>query len=165
MQHNYRLYHIAGDIIQANPQIKSIVELGTGRGALTMFLGLWGLRLGIPVVSTDITDGRCKEILHVLKAINVEFIQADEFDPATDKILLSKINELPTLFFCDGAKKNWELNHWATLLPRQSIIAAHDFGVEFMPSDITPETAKLISPIAPERWMEMNSQTAFYKII
>lgn len=163
-QHNYRLYHIAGDIIQANLQIKSIIELGTGRGALTMFLGLWGLRLRLPVVTTDITDGRCLDVLHVFDALNVKFIKADEFKPETDELLLEVIKEQPTLFFCDGANKNWEFNHWATRLPRQSVIGVHDFGVESHMEDMKQVADQYCEPIFTDRWMEMNAQTAWFKV-
>lgn len=38
IRHNYYEYYMLDDIIENNPQIKSIIEIGTGNGALTMVL-------------------------------------------------------------------------------------------------------------------------------
>ena len=53
MQHNYYLYYTIDNIMIDNPNISGIVEIGTGFGALTTFLGLWGINRNIPVLSVD----------------------------------------------------------------------------------------------------------------
>ena len=72
MQHNYWLYHMLDNIIENNPQIKSIVEIGTGYGALTTVLGLYGIKKNIPVFTVDIYPKFSQSVWPIFKALNVQ---------------------------------------------------------------------------------------------
>lgn len=161
MQHNYRLYPILDSVFQNNPQIERIVEIGTGAGALTTFLGLWGLKRNIPLLTLDIKPEADRKFLEKL---GVKLIVGDEFNEFVRTSIKSFIKERPTLFICDGANKQDELNYWAQYLVPNSIIAAHDLGVEFSVLNIPPPIKLSLIPIIEERWMEMNAQIAIFKI-
>lgn len=66
--HNPYIYHVISEVLKHN-EVSSIIEFGTQTGALTMYLGLWGLRLNIPVMSFDIEPNLHREIAKVLRSL------------------------------------------------------------------------------------------------
>lgn len=161
MQHNFWLYSVIDRVMLANPQIQSIVEIGTGSGCVTTIFGLWGIHRNIPVVTVDHVN---RHHSHVLSRLGVEFLQMDENLPSTQEAILSKINQKPTWVYCDGACKSRELKQFAPLLPKDSIISAHDLGTEFRHHIDAIKLCDngIIKPYHPEWWMEFNIQLAIY---
>lgn len=161
MQHNFWMYAIIDRVMLANPQIQSIVEIGTGSGCVTTIFGLWGVHRGIPVVSIDHIH---RHHDHILKKLDVEFLQIDETLPSTQEAILNRIAGKPTWLFCDGGCKSRELKQFAPLLPSGSIISAHDLGTEFRHHVDAVKLCDdgIIQPYKPEWWMEFNVQLALY---
>jgi len=162
MQHNYWVYSIIDRVMQENPQIQSIIEIGTGCGGITSVFGLWGIARGIKVTTIDQVKNHNPIILEKL---GVEYLQLDELDPSTEEEILKRIDNKPTWVFCDGGHKCWELEHFAPKIPETSIISAHDLGTEYI-HDICAKKlcdSSIIEPYHPEWWMEMNVQLALYK--
>lgn len=159
-QHNYWLYKMLDDVIARSPHIGSIVEIGTGGGALTAVLGLHGLKLKIPVLSVDINQGRSLDLHDTLDAIKVKRVEIDEFSPVCFDIITKHIGYKPTLLFCDGGCKKKEVNLWAPRLPHGSIIGCHDWTVEVQPDDVKDLTN--IIPVFESCWNENNVQTAWW---
>jgi hypothetical protein len=161
MQHNFWLYNIVDRILTENPQIESIIELGTGLGALTTVFGLWGIEKNIPVLTIDTLNRHSSKIFNKL---DIKYLQVDIFSEEAQAAIKKTINNKPTWIFCDGGCKNKELNFYAPSLPAESIISAHDLGVEFNhtlhASLLCPH---IIQPYHPEWWMECNIQLAIYK--
>jgi len=161
MQHNYWLYCVVDRVMKENPQIQSIVEIGTGAGALTTVFGLWGINKSIPVLTID------KVMRHNSKLLNrlgVHYLQEDEFSPIVETEILKTVDGKPTWLFCDGGFKAKEFAKFAPLMPKDSIISAHDLGVEFKEDlHAAPFIPDVVIPYRKEWWMELNVQLALFK--
>lgn len=161
MQHNYWLYRIVDQVMIENPQIKSIVEIGTGCGALTTVFGLWGLKKNIPVLSIDNKKLYDEKILTHL---NVKLLQQDEFLDSTKDTVLSIINNEPTWIYCDGGFKTKEFLTYAPLITKNSIISAHDLGTEFSDKIALEQLGEnIVEPYKQDCWTELNIQLAIFK--
>lgn len=162
MQHNYWLYNIVDKVMLENPQIKSIVEIGTGCGALTTVFGLWGLKLDIPVLSIDKNSQYYNR--KILNHLNVNLLTADENSEEVQTKILSTIDNKPTWLYCDGGCKSVEFRKFAPLLPKDSIISAHDLGAEFSyevnVKDMVPD---IVIPYREDYWTDLNIQLAIFK--
>ena len=163
MQHSYYLYYLIDNIMLDNPSISGIVEIGTGFGALTSFLGLWGIRKDISVLTVDHQDLHNKSIF---KSLNITYLQMDEFSDELIKKVTYFIDGLngPVLFICDGGNKIKEFNFWVSKLPPNSIIAVHDWTVEIDLSNINPDNKIYYNPYNQDNWNKMNVQFATFKI-
>ena len=161
MQHNYWLYNTVDKVMLNNPQIKSIVEIGTGHGALTTVFGLWGLKRGIPVLSVDhqrLYDSK------ILSHLGVELYNQDEFLDSTKEKIVSFIGKDPTWIYCDGGYKTQEFVTYAPLIAKDSIISAHDLGVEFSSTIALEQLGEnIVEPYHEEFWTDLNIQLAIFK--
>jgi len=162
MQHNYWLYFIIDDILQNN-DVKSIVEIGTGSGALTTVLGLWGLYKNIKVLSLDLMD-YLTGYKNVLNQLNVELLVTDEFSDITKNKILEFVDNKSTYLYCDGGNKRQEFNTFVPSLPQDSIISIHDWTNECKLEHILETAGKYCEPYKEERWLEMNVQLATFRI-
>jgi 23S rRNA U2552 (ribose-2'-O)-methylase RlmE/FtsJ len=157
MQSNYRLYYVI-DRVMEHFTPKSIVEIGTARGAMSTYLGLWGMKLNVPVVTLDIAE----VYEFPLEKLGVQFIKGDCFDPHIKDLLLRLINKQPVLFICDGGNKQQEFLDYVPLLPPGSVIMAHDYGVEFHLENVKP-VLHMVEPFLQDRWNEMGNQAVWFK--
>lgn len=163
MQHNYWLYSVVDKVMVQNPQINSIIEIGTGHGALTTIFGLWGLKRNIPVLSID-NQSLCDQ--NLLKKLNVNLLQQDEFSPLTQEYILSIVDNKPTWIYCDGGFKTKEFLTYAPLIPSNSIISAHDLGVEFSDTHALNQLGpNIVEPYLKECWTDLNIQLAIFRRI
>lgn len=161
MQHNYWLYNVVDIVMRENPQIQSIIEIGTGRGALTSVFGLWGLERNIPVVSIDHQKLYNENLL---RKLNVILLQQDEFSDSTKEYILTTVSNKPTWIYCDGGFKTKEFLTYAPLIPSGSIISAHDLGVEFSDTIALEHLGpNVVKPYRPELWNDLNIQLAIFK--
>lgn len=165
MQHNFRVYVLLDEVFKLNPQIKGIVEIGTGHGALTTYLALWGLKRNIRVTTVDFKPLADQELL---KKLDVEFICNDVNKAEVVEQIERRVLSHPVLFICDGPAKQDEFAYWHTRLRPGSIICAHDYTVEFNHGAALQRlpahgTVKPI-PFLQERWNEFNAQLAIYRI-
>jgi hypothetical protein len=161
-QHTYWLYVIVERVMKAVPELRSIIELGTGAGALSTVFGLWGVERGIPV---NTVDHVMRHNPRLLAHLGVCFHAQDIFAPETKGLIEDAATQGPLWLFCDGGYKAGELKTYAPLLPPGSIVSAHDLGVEFHHErDAAPLCeAGIIEPFHPEWWMEGNVQLALYR--
>ena len=163
MQHNYWLYKIVDNVMKER-EIHSIIEIGTGHGALTSVFGLWGLKKNIPVLSIDHNPSLYDKEL--LTKLNVRLLVGDEFSEEIKQEILKTVNDKPTWIYCDGGNKMKEFLTFAPLIPRGSIISAHDLGVEFDSelalSSIGPG---IVNPYRKGLWMDLNVQLALFERI
>lgn len=163
MQHNYWLYRTVDVVMSQNPQIQSIIEIGTGYGALTSVFGLWGLKRNIPVVSIDHQRLYDRDLLTKL---NVVLVNQDEFSDFTKDYITLTVNDKPTWIYCDGGNKTKEFLTFAPLIPSGSIISAHDLGVEFSDQIAMNQLGpNIVTPYLPELWNDLNIQLAIFKRI
>jgi len=163
MQHNYWLYFIIDDVIMHNQQIKAIIEIGTGYGAITIVLALWALKMEIPIYSIDLNDTlNDGALLHKLR---VQYKTMDEFNSNTREEIIKWASVGPVYLYCDGANKAWEFNTFVPLLTSGSVISVHDWGNECTYPMIQETMNKYCSPYNESRWLEMNVQLAVFNRI
>jgi hypothetical protein len=126
-RHTYWMYKVIDDILNENKQIKGIIEIGTIQGALSIFLGLECYERGLkPLLTYDIKEFKEPKLFELLK---IRFIDRDCFHE-TSVNEIKEYADVPIFFMCDGDHKIEEFNYFAGLLKPDSIIAAHDWGIE-----------------------------------
>lgn len=126
--HTFWLYKVIDDILTENQEIRGIIEIGTYKGALSVFLGLECYERKLkPLLTFDIK--KYDELPKLFELLKVDFLLQDCFSIES----INRIKEYldaPVLFICDGGNKNREFNQFASFLPKGSIIAVHDWPHE-----------------------------------
>lgn len=148
--HIYWLYAIIDEILNENPRIKGIIEIGTFRGALSMFLGLECYeRKFRPLLTFDIKKRELPRLFGLLK---IDFVLQDCFaEESIEKI--KQYLDIPVFFVCDGGNKVREFKQFAPLLPKNSIIAVHDWPREAYYACIKDTVKELrLIPLKAETW-------------
>jgi hypothetical protein len=110
-----------------------ILEIGTGNGGFTIFLGVLGLMADFPIYSFDIHECPSEQWASFASKLPIRFIRGDVFE----KNNLNAIgigNEWGFMrtsgrnyILCDGPDKPREFNLFAQLLKPGDVIAAHDY--------------------------------------
>jgi len=161
MRHNYYLYYLIDMIFALNPGLRAVLEIGTGSGALTTVLGLWGLKLSIPVLSID-----NRENLHdkkTFQTLGIIFFDRDQFEEDTQDEMSKFLAHGPVLLVCDGANKPWEFNTWVPRVPVGSVIGVHDWGVESTKENIGETAEKYCEEFMRDQWEKYNVQFAMFR--
>jgi hypothetical protein len=161
-QHTYWLYAIIDRVMREVKCINSILELGTGAGALSCVFGLWGIEKQIPVHTIDKVN---RHNSRLLTKLDVSYHQQDIFCIETEALIAQLSERGPMWLFCDGGSKQKELQHFSHMLPAGSIVSAHDLGVEFQHQRDASIlcNSNIIEPFHTEWWMEGNAQIALYR--
>lgn len=162
-QHNFYTYHVISRILAANQQVKSIIELGTGHGALTLYLKLWAARLGVEIHTFDVNafvkdDGADQMFYRLGIHRHIMDVQSD----ATKRLVVDIMDNKPAYIVCDNGNKPLEFVTYAPLLASRSVISAHDWGPagEIRPEDVeTVVREHGLVPFEPEEGNKFN--TAF----
>ena len=162
-QHAFQVYHYISVLLNKNRQVRSIVELGTSMGAMSIYLGLWGARLGIPVHTFDHTDfvfraehnidTGAKPIFDKL-GINM-YSQLDLFNEEGRALVLDCIGGEPTYLYCDNGNKPQEFYDYVKYLVPGSVVSAHDWPGEIGPEDVQRAVADhqlKLEPWDQENW-------------
>lgn len=150
MAHSFAMYDVIDRILQENEPIKGIVEIGTGSGPLSIFLGLECYERNLfPLLTFDVKNIKVPNLFKLLK---VRFVNDDCFSKDSLKMIKEYLYS-PTLFICDGGNKKKEFNLFAPMLPKGSVIMAHDWTHEICYNDIK-DTVKMLNltPIKEEEW-------------
>jgi cephalosporin hydroxylase len=126
--HSPYVYQVISDILLRN-EVSAIIEVGTMYGALTMYLGLWGLRLDVPVISFDIDQNLSEPVARVLDGLGVVRYEMDVFSERAVSIIQALATK-PVYLICDGGDKPREVETFTPLLPIGSVISVHDWGDE-----------------------------------
>lgn len=164
-QHTYWLYKVIDDILVSNPQIGRFIEIGTGQGALSIVLGLHSLARNTKLLTFDTQIRFSKSTQSIFDALSVKLIKDNCFTESSISDVIDWIGITPTFIFCDGDDKPREFNTFSQIVPRGSVIAAHDYSVEIKDSDIE-EAVKCFNlrPLCKEEWIGGidDIQTCFY---
>lgn len=116
-------------MLNSNPQLQGIVEIGTWQGGFSRYLRAQARERQIGFVTFDVIAPD-REVLG--------FVKLDVFRHQEAVGLV--IDEMgPCALFCDGGNKPRELQVFPPMLPVGSIVLVHDWGTETMPQDV-PET-------------------------
>lgn len=113
-------------VLNNNPQIKGIVELGTYQGGFSWVLDAQARARGIEFRTYDI-------------------IQPDVEPPGFTKLDFYRYPERvwwggkaddPIALFCDGGNKPRELRAFPQMCPEGSVFLVHDWGTETLPEHV-----------------------------
>lgn len=148
MQHEWSLHGTLNDIILPNSHVETIIEIGTGYGALTLVLGLFGLKISAKVFTIDINPEISNDALPLFEHLKITRLIANEHIDETHEIMRSWFGNKPTYLLCDGQNKDHELRLWSHQLPEKSIISVHDWPDAVKPHRV-PES---LTPYRPEDW-------------
>lgn len=142
-QHSFYTYHVISRILKTHgDRVKSIVEMGTGRGGLTMYLSLWAKRLGgIPIHSFDINAYAAVDdgLAPTFERMGIMYHKMDMFSDECIQIVKKIMGDQPTYLICDGENKPREFQTFVPMTPPGSIISTHDWGPN---GHIRPENVK-----------------------
>jgi len=149
-RHAYWMYKVIDDILNENKQIKGIIEIGTAPGALSTFLGLECYERGLkPLLTYDIKGFAEPKLFELLK---IKFIIRGCFHKDSIQEII-EYADTPIFFMCDGGNKPKEFNYFTGLLKQDSVIAAHDWGVEIKLEDISDTINKYaLESLHKEEW-------------
>lgn len=130
--------------------LRSIVELGTFRGGMSIFLAMQAAARGARFVTMDSNLGQVENLLF-LEALGSAVIEMDLFAESSLETVTNILEELPgpRLLFCDNGNKREEVRRFAPLLAEGDFLAVHDWGSEFFESDVPP-FLQLVWPDPPE---------------
>lgn len=164
MSSNYFTFHQMSRLLDENPKIEQIVELGTFTASMTMYLGLEGIRKNIPVKTFNLHKQTSEETDRVLDHLKVEqrffdiYAERDKLFP----ILSSKT----TYLICDAGQKSWDAIMSFPHMKSGSIMSIHDWGVEVFEDDVKLMlNSGKVTKIRPEEWNKTNVQLANFRIL
>ena len=150
---------IIGKILSDNADILRIVELGTGYGGTSLFLGSCICGRGGEVVTIDISPNMefGYDTWKLLASkYNVSFMQRDVFRSETVQEVSNLIKNYRALVFCDNGDKKREVPLYAETLKKDDLLMAHDYtaveGGELSPKLLTERTLTILAPYRQEEF-------------
>ena len=141
-------------------EVKSVVELGTFRGGMTMFFALQSKVRGFNVTSIDHVDQGAP--IDQLKNLGVTLLTLDLLSDATAEPIQTLIDGLPkpTVLFIDNGNKPREWQLYVPLLQTGDYAAVHDWGTEFHEHNLTPHATQFLKSESES----FESMTRFFSI-
>lgn len=125
---------LTGLLAYVSPSL--VIELGTGYGGLTAYLGVWAITASSRIISWDIKE--CP--LHsksILTKLGVEARLADYNQPSEIAYIQESITQTRRcLLLCDGGNKPNDMLRFAPLLRKGDVIMAHDYAPDAEASTI-----------------------------
>ena len=111
-------------VLNNNPQVKRIVELGTYQGGFSWFLDAQARARDIEFVTYDIIqpDHEPPEFQHL------------DFYRYPEQVAIK--GGQPVALFCDGGNKPRELKTFPPMCAEGSVILVQDWGTETLPADV-----------------------------
>jgi cephalosporin hydroxylase len=154
-------------ILEANPDLKGIIELGSLYGGLSLFLALQAYQRGQEFATFDhVVSPAADTPLGKLIDLRKNSYAGDLFNGVARTGL--KVRELlktwahPIIFLCDDGDKPREFKEYAPLLTPGDIIGTHDWMNECGPDDIKP-VESYVEPYYHAECEAMGSLTRFWK--
>lgn len=152
----------AWELFLRNKHVNSIIELGTGRGGMTLYFLLWAMQQNATFSTFDITRHKNLESSRLAKKFHLldHFKEVDVLSQY--KTVLKSIIH-PTLIYCDNGNKPEEVRLYSKHLAPGDFIVVHDFNIEINQGDLV---GLPISEIMPEpEGYEFESLTKFFVIV
>lgn len=123
--HTYWCYKVIDSILNENKQIKGIIEIGTGRGAMSIFFGLECYERGYkPLLTYDVIKLREPRLFKLLGVKNI--IRDCFVEESIEE--MKEYADVPVFVMCDGGNKAKEFNTIVPFLKSGSIVGAHDYN-------------------------------------
>lgn len=117
-------------ILNENPHLVRIIELGTWRGGFSWYLDAQARTRDIYFSTYDSIEHWQENKVYKLPP---NFIKKDIF---ADEHLSNFIASGPCALFCDNGNKPREVKTFAPYLTSDSILIVHDWKTEFFPEDV-----------------------------
>jgi len=115
-------------VLNFNPQIKRIIELGTWHGGFSLYLWLQARVRNMWFMTYDSVDWNTPAYGIIPYTKKDIFAHAEEIGEI--------ISQVPTLLLCDNGNKAREIQTFAPYVTDNSIIFVHDWLDEIFPEDI-----------------------------
>ncbi|MEA2553640.1 MAG: hypothetical protein QOJ65_1816 [Fimbriimonadaceae bacterium] len=144
---------------RTNP--KSLIELGSWRGGMSMFLAIQCHCRSMSYVGVDVKQPDDRPAMTV-QALGGRLIQADLFTAVDEEIVFELIDKLPKplVLFCDNGNKRKEYQKFVPRLAAKDLVAVHDWGSEFYDQDRVP----LLEPVMEAECRSIESITRFFRL-
>jgi len=152
---NYFVFAMICEILKTC-EVESIIELGTYHGALSLYLGMWAQRLGIPCVTFDVVNLH-KEVEGLFDLLGIHYLEMDVFTDEAREVVLDVAHGEPTYLICDGGDKVRELDTYLPLIPVGSVVSVHDWGTEI--ESVQHEDVP-VEQLYRERWQAHDARFA-----
>jgi len=152
--------------LSAHPEIGSMVELGTGRGGLSLYLYLEAIQREFPFLTFDTAPAEaCQTPVAKLVGMSSVCITGDIFGDCHKRIItLLTSPTQPVMLFCDDGDKPKEFRTFVPYLKPGSLIAVHDWSTEFGSDDTLPVKDMVEETFVAES-EAIGSMTRFYRRI
>lgn len=145
---------------QRSKRLNSFVELGTGRGGMSLYFLLMALQRSFRFKTYDVD---IPEVLATRLGVDLEFEKyfhkMDVLDRDNVQIIGKGIIS-PVCFYCDNGKKPFEVELYSGFLEPGDYLAVHDFDIEIFAPDI-PET---FLPFIEDVTVRLGSRTRFFEV-
>lgn len=116
-------------VLNDNPSVKGIVEIGTWRGGFTHYLHAQATVRGY-------RNFKSYDVIEPLRDDIPGFEKLDVYRHAGRVQGFLSTLDAPVALFCDGGNKPRELETFPLSCPKHSIIAVHDWGTETLPEHV-----------------------------
>lgn len=112
--------------------LRWIVELGTGYGALALYWAACAAVRDVPFASFDNRLLPTPQVAGAVCGLGGQLIEADLFTPSgTEQVKAVVSSRQPGLLFCDNGDKQREIETFAPMTAVGTIVLAHDFPREW----------------------------------
>jgi hypothetical protein len=136
---SWTAYYCLTKILNKNPNIFKIIELGTGDGGFSIFLSLLVAPKGGEVLTYDIQEPHTAWFNFVTKQnLPIDFRCKSVFSLEVQNEIREFIKDGRVLIFCDNGKKPQEVRTYAPMLKRNDLIMAHDWKYEIKEEHLKP---------------------------
>ena len=142
------------EVLDDNPDIMRIVELGTGSGGLTLLFGLYMTVRGGRVLSFD--TYAMPDAGKWFERLSVDFHCQDIFTGEAFKLIREFSGQGRMLLFCDNGDKPLELSTYVQAVKPNDLVMVHDY-----PQEITGISGGLEDILEPYRQEEFDAEHTF----
>jgi len=132
-----------------HPEVRSVVELGSGSGGLSLFFRLQAMQRNMRFFTIDTAQVPAAQT-ELARAVGLSSCCITEDMWANDsRTIISLLVNLPhpLVLLCDGGNKPREFQFFVPHLQPGDFVAVHDWGNEFTIADVTPAVAPLVEMI------------------
>lgn len=153
--------------LNRHSDIMSIIELGTEKAGLSLFLSLQARQRGIEFRTFDHKDtDNLDTPLAKLIGLRDAFSLGNLFGVAGTRLIELLKTELshPILLFCDDGDKAREFKEFVPYLRIGDYVGVHDWGKEIFEADVTI-FGKAVKHLYWDEWELVGSLTRFMQVV